>query len=297
MRLWLLSLLLTGCTGLPISQMPAKSYNDRVQFLVLHFTAEDFAGSVGDLAKGDYVSSHYLVPESGDPSYPYGTLKIFQLVDENQRAWHAGASDWQGRSNLNDTAIGIEIVNVPQCDPPPYPQGIILRHCDYPPFDKAQIALVTALAQDILKRHPDIGPTQVVGHADIAPLRKDDPGPRFPWHQLYLSGVGAWYDADTQSRFHQLFDQRLPSTLLMQKAFNAYGYALEPSGQLDTLSQAVVTMFQMHFRPSRYDGVWDSDTAACLFALLEKYFPERAEALMAQYRQEPLQTTPSTSKK
>ncbi|WP_115719711.1 N-acetylmuramoyl-L-alanine amidase [Gallaecimonas mangrovi] len=289
MRYWgiLLAILLASCSSdLPITQLPAKSYNQRVQFLVLHFTAEDFAGSVGDLAKGEEVSSHYLVPESKDPSYPYRRLRIFQLVAENQRAWHAGASYWQGRSNLNDTSIGIEIVNVPHCDPPPYPLGLVRRHCNYPAFDPKQIKLVIALANDILARYPDVGPTQVVGHADIAPNRKDDPGPRFPWFKLYQAGIGAWYNPPAKLHYQALFTERLPSFSLMQQAFAAYGYAIDASGMLDKQSQAVLTVFQMHFRPARYDGLWDAETAAILFALLEKYFPARCQQLVTQYQQD-----------
>lgn len=279
MRYWLLCLVLAGCSRLPVEPLPSQSFNGRVQFLVLHFTAEHFQGSVDALVHSGLVSSHYLIPQPNDPTYPYGKLKIFQLVAEKDRAWHAGASQWQGRSNLNDQSIGIEIVNQPSCEPPPYPLG--RRQCQYPDFAPAQMALVQALAKDILARYPDIGPTQVVGHADIAPSRKDDPGPRFPWFELYQAGVGAWYDDADVSRFSQQFSAEPPSLTLVQQALAAYGYGLAASGEPDRRTQDCLLAFQMHFLPWHLSGQADLQTAAALFALLDKYFPDKAATLLA----------------
>lgn len=96
---FLLLLLLSSCSQLPLKSLPSPNYNDRVKFLVLHFTAEDFAGSVRALVSEHQVSSHYLIPQHNDPSYPYSRLAVFQLVPEDKRAWHAGVSYWQGRSS------------------------------------------------------------------------------------------------------------------------------------------------------------------------------------------------------
>ncbi|HCB17437.1 MAG TPA: penicillin binding protein PBP4B, partial [Alteromonas sp.] len=96
--------------------MPSANYGERVKSLVLHFTAIDYARSVTALVDEGGLSSHYLIPESNDPSDPGGKPRIIRLVDENMRAWHAGRSYWQGRTGLNDHSIGIEIVNVPECE-------------------------------------------------------------------------------------------------------------------------------------------------------------------------------------
>ncbi|WP_406666279.1 N-acetylmuramoyl-L-alanine amidase [Gallaecimonas sp. GXIMD1310] len=280
---FLLLLLLSSCSQLPLKSLPSPNYNDRVKFLVLHFTAEDFAGSVRALVSEHQVSSHYLIPQHHDPSYPYSRLAVFQLVPEDKRAWHAGVSYWQGREDLNDTSIGVEIVNQPDCQPPPYPDG--RRQCQYPAFDPEQISLVVRLAQQILARHPDIGPTQVIGHADIAPDRKDDPGPRFPWQQLYQAGVGAWYEQDTRARYRQAFGQRPLPLPILQQALADYGYRLQVTGSADRQTRDVLLAFQMHFLPQAVSGKPDLDTAATIFALLSKYFPEKAATLWAAYQQ------------
>lgn len=162
--------------------------------LVLHYTAQNFADSVQSLT-GKSVSAHYLVPDPEDPTYKaagFSGVRIFNLVDEVERAWHAGTSQWGNRSNLNDTAIGIEIVNLASGDG---------EDITFPPFNPQQIAAVTQLTQNILQRYPDITPVNVVAHSDIAPGRKSDPGPQFPWHQLYKAGVGAWYDDAVKQRY------------------------------------------------------------------------------------------------
>ena len=176
---------------------PSHNYSKRIKFLVMHYTAIDYQKSERVLVDEGGLSAHYLVPQSGDPSYQRSELEVVQLVAEQDRAWHAGNSFWQGRSDLNDHSIGIEVVNVPRCAAAERTAkaaaGQEQKLCMYPDYDPQQVQLLIALSQDILARNPDIGPTQVVGHSDIAPGRKSDPGPRFPWYQLYKAGVGAWY--------------------------------------------------------------------------------------------------------
>ncbi|MDN7126115.1 penicillin binding protein PBP4B [Pseudidiomarina sp. 1APP75-27a] len=272
-------------------QMPSANYDHRIKVLVMHYTAIDYQKSVQVLVEPKGLSSHYLVPESGDPSYPHDELKVFQLVDESERAWHAGASYWQGRSDLNDQSIGIEIVNVPQCEWDTSTQPSRAEHgenrlCVFPDYDPAQIEKVIELAQDILERHPDIHPTAVVGHSDITPTRKNDPGPRFPWYQLYQHGVGAWYEQDTLSKYWKIFNQQPLNTGLLQAALHAYGYGLTETGVYDETTASTVAAFQMHFLPWLVNGKADSQTSAALFALLEKYFPEKLEQLWTRYQAE-----------
>jgi N-acetyl-anhydromuramyl-L-alanine amidase AmpD/CubicO group peptidase (beta-lactamase class C family) len=281
------TLIITGCVS-QYQQLPSANYGKRVKSIVIHYTAIDFAQSVTALVDEGGLSSHYLVPESNDPSYQSDKLSVLQLVDESDRAWHAGKSYWQGREGLNDSSIGIEIVNVPQCQ---YHADDTInnrygsnRECDYPRFDPQQITLVIALLQDILTRHPDIHPTAIIGHADIAPQRKSDPGPRFPWQQLYDAGIGAWFDASVQQAYVDTFSQQSPDILWLQQALNTYGYQVRLTGQLDSYTSNVITAFQMHFLPQHVTAQPDVLTAATVMALLNRYFPERAETLLAQYQ-------------
>lgn len=279
--------LISGCIS-QYQQLPSANYGKRVKSIVIHYTAIDFADSVTALVDEGGLSSHYLVPESNDPSYQSDTLSVLQLVDESDRAWHAGKSYWQGREGLNDSSIGIEIVNVPQCQ---YRTDDILnnrtganRECNYPRFDPQQITLVIALLQDILTRHPDIHPTAIIGHADIAPQRKSDPGPRFPWKKLYDAGIGAWFDIAVRQDYLNTFAQHPPDVLWLQQALDVYGYQVRLTGQLDSYTSNVLTAFQMHFLPQHVTAQPDALTAATVMALLNRYFPEKAATLFAQYQ-------------
>ncbi|WP_395340437.1 penicillin binding protein PBP4B [Ningiella sp. W23] len=284
---------ISSCISSSYTQLPSVNYSFRVKSLVMHFTAINYQKSVDALVKEGWVSSHYLVPESNDPSYPYDDLRILQLVDENERAWHAGVSYWQGRTGLNDSSIGIEIVNVPSC----FQNQKALeeagtaakaehgpnRLCVFPDYDPKQIELVIELSKDILSRNPDIDATAVVGHSDIAPSRKNDPGPRFPWFQLYEAGIGAWYEQDVLAKYWQAFNANMPNIALVQAALRAYGYGIIETGINDQQSIDTVSAFQMHFLPWQVSGNIDSSTAAAIFALLERYFPERLEKLTERY--------------
>lgn len=274
-RLPILLALLAGCGSSTVIDAPSRNQNSRVNYLVIHFTTEDFADSLSLLTQSsdNPVSSHYLIPEPFDDSYPARKLKVHRLVDESRRAWHAGKSYWGGEESLNDRSIGIELVNRSYC------VGEIAtdaeedesRHCFYPDFSPRQIELLIDLAGRILQRHPNIDPVDIVGHADIAPGRKVDPGPRFPWQALHKAGIGAWYDYDTMLSYRQQFAATMPTTAVIQAALRAYGYQVEITGVFDRQSRQVVRAFQMHFRPSAVTAEIDRDTVAVLFALVEKY--------------------------
>lgn len=263
--------LLAGCAG-PATLEPrqgyvvdhgytAPSHSSRVRHLVLHYTDGGEAHSLATLT-GPRVSVHYVVPL---PSrWVHGRPLVYQLVDESRRAWHAGVSAWKQRSNLNDTSIGIEIVNRGPTD--------TARGRVWAPYPPAQIDAVIALARDIIARH-DIAPTNVVGHSDIAPSRKIDPGPRFPWRQLHEAGIGAWPEEATVAAYLARFRHAPPTLAQLQRALAAYGYALPVTGRLDDRTRDVLRAFQMHFRPSDHDGRPDAETAAILWALLAKYHP------------------------
>lgn len=246
------------------SYRTVESFSSRVRFVVLHYTAANFKTSVDLLTHGN-ASAHYLVPDPSDPSYlETGNkgVKIFNLVDEKERAWHAGISSWRGRNNLNDTSIGIEIVNLATDDG----QG----NFDFPPFNPRQISAVKGLAANIIQRYPDISPVNVVGHSDIAPGRKSDPGAAFPWQQLSEAGIGAWYDESTKAKYTAQFSQGIPAELEIIGKLKSYGYDVAKASQPDGF-KALVRAFQLHFRPHDYSGRMDVETAAILYALVEKY--------------------------
>ncbi|WP_204127510.1 N-acetylmuramoyl-L-alanine amidase [Pseudomonas ogarae] len=243
-----------------------KGYNSRVRFLVFHYTAANFSASINALT-GASVSAHYLIPDFTDPSYlkaGFNEPQIFNLVEETQRAWHAGVSSWGNRSNLNDTSIGVEIVNLATDN-----QG----QFTFPPYTAQQIEAIEYLALDILKRYPDISPVNVVAHSDIAAGRKSDPGPMFPWHALYLKGIGAWFDDTTQKTFLQAYQANgIPLREQLLALFKKYGYDTSAATTCAGF-QRLVRAFQLHFRPAKYDGVMDIETAANLAALVKKYCP------------------------
>ncbi|MFP1839445.1 N-acetylmuramoyl-L-alanine amidase [Lonsdalea quercina] len=244
------------------SYRSVNGFNRRVRFLIMHYTALDFDNSI--ILTGSSVSAHYLVPNPSDNSYTdagFEDMRIFNLVDENERAWHAGVSSWADRSNLNDSSIGIETVNLATDD-----NGIF----SFPPYNSVQIDAVKELAINILQRYPDITPVNVIGHSDIAPGRKSDPGPAFPWEELYAAGVGAWFDEETKQKYVEQFTLSSPSKDDVTGMLGRYGYDTSGSGSDDGYTQ-LIRAFQLHFRPSDYSGVLDTETAAILYALVEKY--------------------------
>ncbi|MDN0109655.1 N-acetylmuramoyl-L-alanine amidase [Yersinia mollaretii] len=239
---------------------PSVAQNDRVRFLVLHYTATDDAESLRLLTQGN-VSAHYLVKTH--PDTVEGKPVVLQLVPEEQRAWHAGVSDWQGRNSLNDTSIGIEIVNKG------FTETMLGR--TWYPYNESQIKLIERLTKDIVERY-NIAPTDVVAHSDIAPLRKSDPGPLFPWKRLAEQGIGAWPDDATVTKYidgREIHDTA--SVAIIQQALARYGYKIPQSGTLDDETRQVITAFQMHFRAQDFSGTPDVETEAIALALVEKY--------------------------
>jgi N-acetyl-anhydromuramyl-L-alanine amidase AmpD len=237
----------------------------REMFLVIHYTAASLERSIELLTSPErQVSAHYLVPEGAEA---YGFHRIYQLVPETRRAWHAGVSFWQGSRLLNPSSVGIEIVNLGF---PNEQEHIPPMQRQWYPYPSAQIEAVGELARDIVRRN-GIRPERVVGHSDIAADRKSDPGPLFPWERLYRDyGVGAWYDDDTVAHYrkHEPWQGDIAE---LQARLATYGYDVPINGQADKATTNAVSAFQMHFHPQRYDGVADVETVAKLDALLEKY--------------------------
>lgn len=249
-------MLLGGCaTGLRIdTSYTSIGQDSRVQHLVLHFTAEDFPRSLKILTQGP-VSSHYLVSDRQGDNAP----KIYRLVDENRRAYHAGVSSWKGATALNASSIGIEIVNR---GPRKGPNGV-----EFEDFDDDQIDLVIELCRQIIKEHA-IRPDRVVGHSDIAPTRKNDPGPKFPWKRFADAGLILWPDAALVAQKLPGYEQKLPDVRWFQERMQAHGFLVPQHGELDRATRDVIAAFQMKYRPARYDGEPDAETAALVDALV-----------------------------
>lgn len=273
-------LLLGGCSQSPLlldidRQYQSENRNDRVRFVVIHYTAGNWQQSLDILTKPGKrpVSSHYLIPQTGDATYPAGQkLKVYQLVEEHQRAWHAGDSQWEDRTGLNDHSIGIELVNESWCEQRPNQLQQQAELCIAADFDPAQLQLLLELLKDILARNADITPTRVLGHSDIVPLRKQDPGSRFPWQWLAANGAGAWYDAAVMQAYWQQITV-IPQIKTVQRALKLYGYGIKVTGEHDAQSRAYLLAFQRHFVQEQLTGEPDLKTVAVLWALLEKYFP------------------------
>lgn len=270
-------ILLNGCTAIHMSQFNthiidydtykvntsilSTAQNDRIRFLILHYTALDDEKAFKVLTTGGNVSAHYLIPLK--PQINDGKPMIWQLVPEHKRAWHVGFSSWCNHNNINDTSIGIEIVNLGYINSS---TGLF-----WYPFNNEQINVVIQICQDIIKRYR-IQPINVLAHSDIAPLRKSDPGPLFPWHTLFKLGIGAWPDAKTVDKYLAGRDpQKIVSVLNIQIALAKYGYTIPQHGQLDQDTRKVIRAFQMHFRADNIAGDPDVQTEAILLALLEKY--------------------------
>ena len=283
-----LLLTVTACATRDSVFVESANQDTRVRIVVIHHTTGDFQSSFDVLTEpsGNPVSSHYLLPEPGDPSYAEKNLKLYSLVKEEGRAWHAGTSYWAGKTGLNDMSIGIELVNQTYCRkskeiiPPERLDQEPARLCFYPDFAESQLEMLIDLLRGIIDRHPEVKPTHIIGHADIAPQRKIDPGPRFPWQRLYKLGYGAWYDDDTVYKYWEQFRPTVPSVLTLQTALHTYGYNIELSGENDKQSQNVVRAFQMHFLPWQVSGEFSTETIAVLYALLEKYYPEKFDSLL-----------------
>jgi N-acetylmuramoyl-L-alanine amidase len=205
-----------------------------VDILVLHYTELPLGESLDILSddkREHRVSAHYVLAEDGI---------VYRLVTDERVAWHAGRSCWRGREALNASSIGIEIVNL---------------HGDRHDYPSQQIAALIELCRAIIARHPAIVPQNVVGHSDIAPKRKIDPGLRFPWKTLAEAGIGLWPKAGAA-----------PIEGDIQHALQRFGYP----PPVDVAPQEIVKAFQRRFRPTLVDGIADRETRALLGGLLDQ---------------------------
>lgn len=223
-----------------------RSEEASITMLVLHYTGMKTAQEAIDRLcdREAKVSAHYVVDEDGS---------TYQLVPEEDRAWHAGKSHWRGHERINDWSIGIEIVN------PGHEFG-------YRPFPDAQMHAVKDLSLAIIKRH-HIAARNVIAHSDIAPDRKEDPGELFDWAWLAECGVGLWPGVTPDKR--EGWESTPDSIRVLQIRLKTYGYGVEATGELDDTTMQVITAFQRHFRQNLLTGMWDGDCDWRLNRLLE----------------------------
>lgn len=212
--------------------------------VILHYTGMSSGQAAEDWLcdPRSEVSSHYLVHRDGE---------IVQMVPESERAWHAGRSSWHGATDINSRSIGIEIVN------PGHTLG-------YRRFGKKQIEAVIALCSGIVERWP-IRPERVLGHSDVAPGRKVDPGELFPWRVLHRAGIGHWVAAARHRIGAELREgDSGPEVDALRCMLADYGYAIDATAPYDAAMKAVVYAFQQHFRPGKADGIADRATVETL---------------------------------
>ena len=215
--------------------------------IVLHYTG--MTSGEGALARlrdpEAKVSAHYLVEEDG---------RIFSLVAEERRAWHAGVAFWKGARDINARSVGVEIVN------PGHEFG-------YRPFPQVQVEAVIALLDDIRERW-EIDDDRILGHSDVAPDRKADPGELFPWKQLARAGHGYFVEPAPAPGLPLSVGDEGPGVFVLQAGLTRLGYDCAPSGEFEERTATIVRAFQRHWRPMRVDGVADGETRARLMALL-----------------------------
>jgi N-acetylmuramoyl-L-alanine amidase len=227
---------------------PSPNYDERtlpISLLVLHYTGME-SGQAALNRMTDpaaKVSAHYMIEQDG---------QVFELVGEDHRAWHAGVAEWAGVTNVNSASIGIELVNGGHNVP--NPDGTL------PNFPDAQINALIPLCKAIMARH-EILAKHVVGHSDIAPERKDDPGEAFPWAGLAAAGIGLWPGEGNGDR-RMLFRKgdRDRGVSVAQHGLAQIGYGVGVTGELDEKTEAVLRAFQRRFRPHQVDGVLDMET-------------------------------------
>lgn len=230
----------------------AVNFGDRgahldIDILLLHYTGMESAQAAINwlCIEESGVSCHYVVEEDG---------AIWQLVPEKFRAWHAGASKWQGEVDTNSRSIGIEIVN------PGHGNG-------YPDFPEKQIDAVIELSKDIVARN-HIPARNVLAHSDVAPGRKLDPGEKFPWQTLFENGLGLWVEEDVNTETFLKAGERSQAVAAAQSLLAAYGYGLDITGHNNEESVKHIEAFQRHFRPSIINGVLDKGTFSTLERLV-----------------------------
>ena len=247
------------------SEFHSKNYNlrvntqDRIKYIILHYTEVNFDEAIDILCNSrgqDNVSAHYLISKSG---------KIFHLVGDFYKAWHAGKSKWRGDKNLNDISIGIEIENLPN-----------------EPYTTNQFNSLIELCKHLMKKY-NIFPENVLAHSDIAPNRKIDPGVHFDWHYLSKYSIGMSFKS-VDHQFQKLdLTENKDMLIDIQKRLHFLGYDINITGDYDKQTSDVFRAFQLHFNPYAINAqggldyisnlenfvVWDENSNDILYDLVK----------------------------
>ena len=240
--------------------------NFRQRFIILHYTALDDENSIKVLTEQE-VSAHFLITTRDEEP-------IYNLVPEDKRAWHAGESEWKSSKNLNDSSIGIEIVNLGLNedildDTDVGVERALKNQYRQAPYTEEQIKKIAILVKYLSEKY-EIAPENILGHSDVAPQRKLDPGPMFPWKELYDKyNIGMWYDEDEKNKIQTEIGAEF-STLTVtayQNEFKKFGYAIQITGVYDKQTANVIKAFQLHFRQENFNGALDIETYSILKAL------------------------------
>jgi N-acetylmuramoyl-L-alanine amidase len=247
-----LSLLAACASGPRIDHsLSTPDQRSRVKYLVLHYTVTDTPQSIRIFTHqtGVEASIHYLLSNDPEPI-------IYGIVDESRTAYQAGSdSGWKSDRNLNNISIGIEIVNAGWVDGP--------EGRSWAPFPQKQIDTLIPLIKDIMARH-HIAPENVVGHADVAPQHKQDPGALFPWKRLAAEGIVPWPDESVLAVQRARYESALPDLIWFQHKLADIGYVVPQDGEAGHETRKVLIAFQTRYRPSKIDGEPDAETAALL---------------------------------
>lgn len=247
--LFILFITLVGCTNQPRidTSLASRSQSERIKYIIIHYTFSDFPSSLETLTQAE-VSSHYLVTDGEKPF-------IYRLVDDSQQANHAGLSSWKIYNQLNSASIGIEIVNLGFVETA---EGRV-----WYPYPQAQIDQLILLLKKLVAKYK-IKPENILGHSEIAPQRKQDPGPAFPWQRLADAGLIPLLDQNRIAERAAFYQTQLPDILWFQQKLAQHGYAAPQTGELDRATKNVLMVLQARYRQARFDGVPDADTAAIL---------------------------------
>ena len=234
---------------------PAENFEPRRKgvkpsILLMHYTGMPSCEKAIDWLsrRESKVSCHYVIDIEGS---------VTQMVSEKLRAWHAGVSRWRGERDINSHSIGIEIHNPGHGD-------------DYNEFPDRQMQAVTELSREIIARW-GIAQENVLGHSDVSPGRKIDPGEKFDWAGLAAAGVGRWVEPEPLGPLIGTHSRQVTEEAIahVQRLLAGYGYGVEINGRLDAEGRDVISAFQRHFRPQRVDGVIDASTMATLERLID----------------------------
>ena len=244
--------------------------NFRQRFIILHYTALDDENSIKVLTEQE-VSAHFLITTRDEEP-------IYNLVPEDKRAWHAGESEWKSSKNLNDSSIGIEIVNLGLNEDilPDTDTGVeraLKNQYRQAPYTEEQIKKIAILVKYLSEKY-EIAPENILGHSDVAPQIKLDPGPMFPWKELYDKyNIGMWYDENVKNKIQAEIAAEFDTLTVTayQNEFKKFGYAIQITGVYDKQTANVIKAFQLHFRQENFNGALDIETYSILKALNKKY--------------------------